>query len=60
MTALASFSRDETYGLEDALGIMQHHDAITGTQVQDVEKDYHRRLHAGIMDSVVVIGRALT
>uniref|UniRef100_V5I8C0 Lysosomal alpha-mannosidase n=1 Tax=Anoplophora glabripennis TaxID=217634 RepID=V5I8C0_ANOGL len=60
LTALAGFSRDETYRLEDALGIMQHHDAITGTQRQDVEKDYHRRLHAGIMDSVVVISRAVT
>ncbi|KAJ8919703.1 hypothetical protein NQ315_006231 [Exocentrus adspersus] len=60
LVALAGFPREETYHLEDAVGIMQHHDAMPGTELQDVEKDYHRRMHAGIMDSVKIISRALT
>lgn len=60
LAALAGFSRDETFALEDAVGIMQHHDAMPGTELQDVEKDYHRRMHNGVMDSVAVISRALS
>lgn len=36
------------YDLEDALGISQHHDAISGTAKQHVANDYSRRLQAGI------------
>ncbi|KAJ8951625.1 hypothetical protein NQ318_012295 [Aromia moschata] len=30
--------------LSQAMGVMQHHDAITGTEKMAVEKDYHRML----------------
>jgi len=36
------------YDLEDALGVSQHHDAISGTAKQHVADDYAKRLHAGI------------
>jgi hypothetical protein len=37
----------------EALGIAQHHDAITGTEKQEVAFDYAMRLSDGI-DSAVV------
>lgn len=36
------------YELEDALGVAQHHDAVSGTAKQHVAFDYARRLHSGI------------
>lgn len=34
--------------LREAMGVMQHHDAITGTEKQKVALDYARILHQGI------------
>lgn len=43
--------RDEagqtTYSLGDALGIAQHHDAVSGTEQQHVANDYATRLAIG-------------
>jgi hypothetical protein len=36
-----------TEALEEAVSLLQHHDAITGTEKQHVACDYHRRLHRG-------------
>ena len=32
----------------DALGILQHHDAITGTAKQAVANDYNKRLYVAM------------
>ena len=36
-----------TYSLGDALGIAQHHDAVTGTAKQHTTDDYAKRLTIG-------------
>ena len=36
------------YDLEDALGVAQHHDAVSGTAKQHVADDYSRRVQAGL------------
>ncbi len=39
----------------DAMGIVQHHDAVSGTERQDVANDYAQRLSDGI--SVAEVSR---
>ncbi len=39
----------------DAMGIVQHHDAITGTEKQHVANDYALRLSQGIDSAIVTI-----
>jgi lysosomal alpha-mannosidase len=34
--------------LKEAMGVMQHHDAITGTELMDVAHDYHRLLYKSL------------
>jgi len=36
------------YELEDALGVVQHHDAVSGTGKQHVADDYSKRLQSGV------------
>jgi lysosomal alpha-mannosidase len=52
---LTTFSRiqggDDDKNIVDlrmAMGVMQHHDAITGTEKQDVANDYTSMLYKGI------------
>jgi len=36
------------YDLMDQLGVLQHHDAVTGTSKQEVADDYANRLYEGM------------
>ncbi|XP_039762685.1 lysosomal alpha-mannosidase-like isoform X1 [Pararge aegeria] len=44
--------------LKSAMGVMQHHDAITGTEKQHVAHDYERLLNAAIEDSTLIARQA--
>ncbi|KAB1201796.1 Lysosomal alpha-mannosidase [Morella rubra] len=49
-----------TYSLGDALGIVQHHDAVTGTAKQHTTNDYAKRLAIGASEAEAVVNTALT
>lgn len=36
--------------MKEAMGIMQHHDAVAGTEKQHVANDYARLLHKGVVE----------
>jgi hypothetical protein len=45
--------KDMKYKMMDAVGIAQHHDAITGTETTKVTKDYNNRIYEGMQYSKV-------
>lgn len=49
----------ETMRLKDAVAILQHHDAITGTSKAAVARDYSKLLSAGIAKCETAMSRAL-
>ncbi|KAF3655625.1 hypothetical protein FXO38_03274 [Capsicum annuum] len=49
-----------TFSLGDALGVMQHHDAVTGTAKQHTTDDYAKRLAIGASESEAVVNSALS
>ncbi|KAJ0040660.1 hypothetical protein Pint_28469 [Pistacia integerrima] len=49
-----------TFSLGDALGIAQHHDAVTGTAKQHTTDDYAKRLSIGASESESVVSSALS
>nr|GME12519.1 alpha-mannosidase isoform X1 [Ipomoea batatas] len=49
-----------TYSLADGLGIVQHHDAVTGTAKQHTTDDYAKRLAIGASESEIVVNSALS
>ncbi|XP_069364277.1 lysosomal alpha-mannosidase-like isoform X3 [Maniola hyperantus] len=44
--------------LKSAMGVMQHHDAITGTEKEHVAHDYERLLDAAIEDAILIARQA--
>ncbi|GKA18861.1 alpha-mannosidase, partial [Tanacetum coccineum] len=50
----------DTFSLGDALGIAQHHDAVTGTAKQHTTNDYEKRLAVGAIEAEVVVTSALS
>jgi lysosomal alpha-mannosidase len=46
--------------LREAMGVMQHHDAITGTEKQHVAEDYARILQGGIDECQFIVNSALS
>ncbi len=63
LSALAYLNDDETMAslgnLERALGVAQHHDAVSGTERQHVAYDYAKRLSIGADMAIKVAGKAL-
>ncbi|XP_021816006.1 alpha-mannosidase [Prunus avium] len=49
-----------TYILGDALGIAQHHDAVTGTAKQHTTNDYAKRLSIGALEAEAVVSSAIS
>lgn len=47
------------YDLEDALGVVQHHDAVSGTAKQHVANDYSKRVQAGLNDASTFVAKKL-
>jgi lysosomal alpha-mannosidase len=45
--------------LREAMGIMQHHDAITGTEKQHVADDYARTLAKALEETRGAVGTAM-
>ncbi|KAL1516872.1 hypothetical protein ABEB36_000710 [Hypothenemus hampei] len=45
--------------LREAMGVMQHHDAITGTEKQHVANDYARHLQQGIEECEIITQAAI-
>lgn len=46
--------------LREAMGVMQHHDAITGTEKQHVAEDYARLLTIGLKECEIIVNAALS
>ncbi|CAD0207115.1 unnamed protein product [Chrysodeixis includens] len=44
--------------LKSAMGVMQHHDAITGTEKQHVAHDYERLLNQAVDDALIIAKQA--
>ncbi|XP_050306367.1 lysosomal alpha-mannosidase-like [Anthonomus grandis grandis] len=51
--------RVDLNALREAMGVMQHHDAITGTEKQHVAFDYARQLQRGIDECEIVTTAAI-
>lgn len=48
-----------SYGMMDTIGIIQHHDSVTGTAKQAVANDYNRRVDKAIKNNDIVYGELI-
>jgi alpha-mannosidase len=48
-----------TDALEEAVSLLQHHDAVTGTEKEHVTCDYHRRLARSLAEAQALVNSAL-
>ncbi|KAL0487514.1 lysosomal alpha-mannosidase [Acrasis kona] len=48
------------FSLRSANGLVQHHDAITGTEAEGALQDYHERLRKGIQENLIVDSEAIS
>ena len=46
--------------LEETVGVVQHHDAVTGTERQAVADNYHARLHRAVEEAGSELGLSLS
>ncbi|GMI86351.1 hypothetical protein like AT5G66150 [Hibiscus trionum] len=53
-------SGPNTFSLGEALGIAQHHDAVSGTAKQHTTDDYSKRLAIGVTEAEAVVSSALS
>ncbi|CAB9508715.1 Lysosomal alpha-mannosidase [Seminavis robusta] len=58
-TSSSAGDDEPLYELEDALGVAQHHDAVSGTAKQHVSNDYSRRLQSGINRAAIFVENKL-
>lgn len=54
------YDNENINSLKEAMGVLQHHDAITGTELIEVTHDYHRLLHKGITNAVEAVNPILS
>jgi len=59
MTQLGQVGASPLDSLREAMGIMQHHDAVTGTEKQHVADDYARTLAKALEDARGAVGAAM-
>nr|CAD7449280.1 unnamed protein product [Timema bartmani] len=58
LTDLGPEDKVDLNSMREAMGVMQHHDAITGTEKQAVAEDYARMLHLGIVECDIITNTA--
>ncbi|CAL1260740.1 unnamed protein product [Larinioides sclopetarius] len=59
LEALADVENADTLPLKKAVGVVQHHDGITGTEKQHVSEDYSKMLYQGYELCEDAVGKAM-
>lgn len=60
LSVQGGFMSEQIESLKEIMGVMQHHDAITGTEKQHVTNDYHRLMHIANEESQQFSGIVLS